>query len=197
MIHINIWLYLYTMIIYSIYLYVYVYVESYWHNNRCWPPPDEISDCEDLMSNSVQRSFLWVLGIVALIGNSFVIIWRWRTRHYINPVSSTLILSLGCADFLMGIYLIIIATVDVHYRYIHINNFMSIIWYFFTRLFRGRYIENADFWRNSILCKFSGFISTISSEVSVATLVIITIDRLICICYPFSNRKFTMSLTYK
>lgn len=83
---------------------------------RCNPPPDEISDCEDLMSSLVQRYLVWLLAAFALMGNLFVIIWRIRTRLYINPVSSTLILSLGCADFLMGIYLIIIASVDVHYR---------------------------------------------------------------------------------
>ncbi len=82
---------------------------------RCLPPQDEISDCEDLMSNAAQRSFLWVLGIVALLGNTSVIIWRYR-NIFVSPVSSTLILSLGCADFFMGVYLLIIASVDVHYR---------------------------------------------------------------------------------
>ena len=84
---------------------------------RCDPPQDEISDCEDLMSNLVQRIILWFLGVVALVANAAVVIWRFKTRLYANPVSSTLILSLGCADFLMGIYLIIIASVDEYYRY--------------------------------------------------------------------------------
>ncbi|RWS24200.1 relaxin receptor-like protein, partial [Leptotrombidium deliense] len=145
--------------------------------DRCTPQADEISDCEDLMSSPIQRSFLWILGGTALICNLAVIIWRFRTRRYTNPVSSTLILSLGCSDFLMGIYLIIIATVDVHYR--------------------GRYIEVADDWRNSGLCKFCGFLSTISSEASVFTLVFITMDRLISICFPFSKYRFSLSFTYK
>jgi hypothetical protein len=144
---------------------------------RCWPPPDEISDCEDLMSSPVQRSFLWILGTLALSCNAAVVIWRLKTRLYINPVSSTLIMSLGCADCLMGIYLLIIASVDVYYR--------------------GRYIEVSDVWRDSWLCKFCGFISTLSSEASVLTLVAITVDRLICICFPFSGFRFTMSFTYK
>ncbi|XP_054166072.1 uncharacterized protein LOC128963584 [Oppia nitens] len=144
---------------------------------RCLPPQDEISDCEDLMSNIVQRIILWFLGVVALLANASVIIWRFQTRLYSNPVSSTLILSLGCADFLMGIYLMIIASVDEFYR--------------------GRYIENSDIWKNSILCNICGFLSTVSSEVSVATLVFITVDRLICISFPFSLKKYTMSLTYR
>lgn len=143
---------------------------------NCLPPPDEISSCEDLMSSPLQRSFLWVLGIIALVGNLFVIIWRYKTKDA-SRISSTLILSLGCADFLMGVYLIIIASVDVHYRSI--------------------YIENSDKWKKSTLCKICGFLSTVSSEVSVMTLVFITVDRLICLCFPLSQRRFSLQFTYK
>lgn len=108
---------------------------------RCYPPADEISDCEDLMSSPVQRSFLWILGSAALICNMAVIIARIRMfrepseRFSSDRVSSTLIISLGFADFLMGIYLIIIASVDQYYR--------------------GHYIEVSDYWRNSLLCRVS------------------------------------------
>ncbi|KFM82218.1 G-protein coupled receptor GRL101, partial [Stegodyphus mimosarum] len=143
---------------------------------NCLPPPDEISSCEDLMSSPVQRSFLWVLGIIALLGNLFVIIWRSKTKDS-SRISSTLILSLGCADFLMGIYLIIIASVDVYYRSI--------------------YIENSDKWKRSTLCKICGFLSTVSTEVSVLTLAFITLDRLICLCFPLSQRRFSLQFTYR
>ncbi|XP_065296530.1 uncharacterized protein [Dermacentor albipictus] len=142
----------------------------------CLPPADEISSCEDLMSSPVQRSFLWVLGVVALLGNLFVIAWRLKTKNS-NPVSSTLILSLGCADLLMGVYLIVIASVDIYYR--------------------GRYIQNSDVWRASALCKLCGFLSTLSSESSIFTLVLITADRLICISFPFSVVRFGLRRTYQ
>ncbi|KAH7952425.1 hypothetical protein HPB52_023274 [Rhipicephalus sanguineus] len=142
----------------------------------CLPPADEISSCEDLMSSPVQRSFLWVLGVVALLGNLFVIAWRLKTKNS-NPVSSTLILSLGCADLLMGVYLVVIASVDIYYR--------------------GRYIQNSDVWRASALCKLCGFLSTLSSESSIFTLVLITADRLICISFPFSMVRFGLRRTYQ
>ncbi|GFT32063.1 g-protein coupled receptor GRL101 [Nephila pilipes] len=145
--------------------------------DNCLPPPDEISSCEDLMSSPVQRSFLWVLGIIALLGNLFVIIWRFKTKDSTSRISSTLILSLGFADFLMGIYLIIIASVDVHYRSI--------------------YIENSDKWKKSTLCKVCGFLSTVSSEVSVFTLAFITVERLISLCFPLSQKRFSVPFTYK
>ncbi len=45
---------------------------------RCRPLPDEFSSCKDLMSNYVLRVAIWVLGVVALLGNTLVIIWRLR-----------------------------------------------------------------------------------------------------------------------
>ncbi|KAF7494181.1 Putative G-protein coupled receptor [Sarcoptes scabiei] len=144
---------------------------------RCHPPQDEISDCEDLMSNTVQRLILWILGFTALIGNIIVIFWRCKTKNQINWTSSTLIQWLGFSDFLMGVYLLIIASVDEHYR--------------------GRYIENSDYWKNSNLCKLCGFLSTLSSETSVVTLVFITIDRLISISFAFSNYRLNTKHTYR
>ena len=146
--------------------------------DRCLPPADEISDCEDLLSSPVQRSFLWTLGAAALFFNLLVIVKRLRLSllpHERKSVSSALVISLGFADLLMGVYLITIASVDVYYR--------------------GHYIEVSDSWRASALCKFCGFVSTLSSEASVFTLLLITVDRLICICYSFTDYKFTMRTT--
>jgi hypothetical protein len=79
-------------------------------------------------------------------------------------VHSFLITNLAIGDFFMGVYLMIIAVVDSYYR--------------------GVYIIFDRAWRSSDLCQFSGFISTFSSELSVLTLTVITLDRLICIIFP-------------
>lgn len=152
-------------------------------SDRCLPLPDEISDCEDLLSSMLQRSCIWIAGVVAFIGNLIVIGFRYRDRlgqkeREEEQVNSTLLLSLGCSDFLMGIYLIIIASVDMFYR--------------------GRYIENADNWRESALCNLCGFLSTVSSEVSVFTLVSIALNRFTEICRPFNSPyKFTLAYTHR
>ncbi|KAG0726535.1 G-protein coupled receptor GRL101 [Chionoecetes opilio] len=46
------------------------------HANVCLPRTEEFSSCEDLMSNLVLRVFVWVVGFVALVGNTSVIVWR-------------------------------------------------------------------------------------------------------------------------
>lgn len=77
----------------------------------------------------------------------------------------------------MGLYLLIIATVDVYYR--------------------GQYFLYDDYWRNSVLCQLAGFISTLSSELSVLTLTVITLDRFISISCPECNSGEDMYMKYK
>lgn len=135
---------------------------------QCLPEPDEFSSCEDLMSNYLLRITIWILGTVAFFGNLLVFIWRVRDDRN-GKVHSFLITNLAVGDFFMGVYLLIIAVVDSYYR--------------------GEYIIFDRSWRKSELCKFAGFISTFSSELSVFTLTVITLDRLICIIFPLKLKR--------
>ncbi len=125
------------------------------------------------MQNTVLRVFMWILGFSALIGNIFVIIWRQRekARNETQAVHSFFVLNLAMSDLLMGFYMLIIATVDIYYG--------------------DKYYLESDLWRASNLCRFAGFISLLSSEGSVFFITLISIDRLICIAYPFSRAKLT------
>ncbi|XP_076348207.1 G-protein coupled receptor GRL101-like [Tachypleus tridentatus] len=144
------------------------------HVVECYPEPDEFSSCEDLMSNIVLRVCIWFLGVLALTGNMLVIVWRCVHRIN-NKVHSFLITNLAIGDMLMGIYLLIIAAVDFYYR--------------------GIYFIYASYWKHSLLCQFSGFLSTLSSELSVSTLTIITLDRFLCIIFPFRMRRLSTKQT--
>lgn len=128
----------------------------------CTPESDEFSSCEDLMANYALQVSIWVLGTFAFVGNLFVVIWRVTTER--TKVSSIFIINLGVADFFMGVYMLIIAAVDVFYR--------------------GQYIVYADRWRASGLCQFVGIMSMLSSEASVFMLCAITGDRLFTIMFP-------------
>lgn len=133
---------------------------------NCSAPKDLFSSCNDLMANLTLRLSIWILGSIALVGNAFVLTWRLKTKSD-SKVHALLLLNLAIADFLMGIYLIVIASVDVYYR--------------------GRYFIYNDSWKHSPLCKFSGFVSTISSEASVFILTIMTVDRYVTIVHPFRH----------
>ena len=84
----------------------------------CEAPIDQFSDCEDLMRNKFLRVAVWLLGLSALLGNAFVMAWRWRTRHKepTKRVQTFLILNLALSDLLMGLYMIIIGSADMYYR---------------------------------------------------------------------------------
>ncbi|XP_071483695.1 G-protein coupled receptor GRL101-like [Diadema antillarum] len=122
------------------------------------------------------KIFIWILGISALIGNSYVIIQRLLAKFSRDTakVQSILILNLAISDFLMGICLLILAIMDIV-----ISD--SYFW-------EGR----AEEWRTSSICQAAGFISVLSSETSVFLITIISLDRVICVLFPFSERRLSV-----
>ena len=141
---------------------------------NCLPERDAFSSCDDLMRREILKIFLWILGLMAFLCNGFVIVWRMREKM---TVYSFCVFNLAVADFLMGVYMVIIASVDVYYR--------------------GVYIEYAESWQESWLCQILGVISTIASEESVFTLCIISADRFYKIVFPFQGQKFNMKKAKK
>lgn len=140
--------------------------------DSCYPKADEFSSCSDLMKNNTLRAFLWILGLMALLGNGFVLVWRtWNEFKKMN-VPGFLVMNLAGADMLMGIYMICIAAIDTQYR--------------------GVYVQYATAWKNSTFCSILGCISTISSEASVFILCVITADRLKNIVFPLSGKRINV-----
>lgn len=64
---------------------------------------------------------VWVMAVLACAGNTLVLLGRLVAREP-NPVHSLYIKTLALADLLMGVYLIIIAVADWHYRDIYIKH---------------------------------------------------------------------------
>ncbi|XP_022097833.1 uncharacterized protein LOC110983144 isoform X2 [Acanthaster planci] len=140
---------------------------------ECTPPLDQFSSCEDLMRNDVLRTFIWILGISSLLGNALVLLCRLkRGGDEKNRVQAFLILNLAVSDFMMGGYMLIIASADLSYRNV--------------------YILHAAEWESSVLCKVAGLISVLSSEVSVVMLVVISLDRFWCVVFPFKMARLGM-----
>ena len=136
----------------------------------CLPKRDELSSCEDLMRRDILKAFLWILGLMALVCNAFVLFWRGREKTNVYGVS---VLNLAAADFIMGVYMVTLAVVDAYYR--------------------GVYIEYADEWRQSWGCQLLGVLNTISSEASVFMLCVISADRFYNIVFPFKAMRTASS----
>ncbi|XP_053381975.1 G-protein coupled receptor GRL101-like [Mercenaria mercenaria] len=145
---------------------------NYLDENNCFPTQDEFSSCEDLMRHSALQFLLWLIGVLSLIGNCLSLIYRLKVdRKRLTLGYGIFVTNLAAADFLMGVYLLMIAIADA--------------------AFRKRYIYVDDYWRGSFLCNLAGVLSTISSESSVFFLCLITLDRLLVIKYPFGTKFFT------
>ncbi|XP_072016503.1 G-protein coupled receptor GRL101-like [Amphiura filiformis] len=127
--------------------------------------------CGSLMQNSVLRVSMWVLGISALIGNVFVVAVRVKekTTSAIQAKQSFLIGNLAVSDFLMGIYMLVLSSADLYYS--------------------DEYFIYSDQWRSSNVCKFASFVSLFFFEASVFFITLISIDRFICVVFPFGKFK--------
>ena len=51
--------------------------------------------------------------------------------------------------------------------------------------YRGEYFLFSESWQDSSLCNTAGFVSMLSSEVSVLLVALISIDRVLCVVFPF------------
>uniref|UniRef100_A0A8C8RMU4 Relaxin family peptide receptor 1 n=1 Tax=Pelusios castaneus TaxID=367368 RepID=A0A8C8RMU4_9SAUR len=138
------------------------------HVRSCKPNTDGISSFENLLASIIQRVFVWVVSAVTCFGNIFVICMRPYIRSE-NKLHAMSIMSLCCADCLMGIYLFVIGAFDLKYR--------------------GEYNRHAQLWKDSIHCQLVGSLAILSTEVSVLLLTYLTLEKYICIVYPFRCLK--------
>ncbi|XP_044536225.1 relaxin receptor 1 isoform X3 [Gracilinanus agilis] len=138
------------------------------HVRSCKPNTDGISSLENLLASIIQRVFVWVVSAVTCFGNIFVICMRPYIRSE-NKLHALSIISLCCADCLMGIYLFVIGAFDLKYR--------------------GEYNKHAQLWMDSTYCQLVGSLAILSTEVSVLLLTFLTLEKYICIVYPFRCLK--------
>ncbi|XP_046695317.1 relaxin receptor 1 isoform X2 [Silurus meridionalis] len=145
----------------------------------CKPNTDGISSFENLLANIILRVFVWVVAFAICFGNVFVICLRSCVASE-NEHHTMAIKSLCCADCLMGVYLFFIGAFDVKYC--------------------GEYNRHAHIWMESLSCQLIGSLALLSTEVSVMMLTYMTLEKYVCIVFPFhhyrAGRKRTLcSLT--
>ena len=124
--------------------------------------------CKRLLSDRVLVIMMWFIGLNAIVGNLFVLVWR-KENTKNTKFQDMLLTNLALSDFLMGVYMVILASADIYFG----DNFPI----------------QADSWRSGITCRIAGALSIISSEGSVFFVTLISIDRFIGIKYPMSKRK--------
>nr|XP_002719665.2 thyrotropin receptor isoform X1 [Oryctolagus cuniculus]XP_051682172.1 thyrotropin receptor isoform X1 [Oryctolagus cuniculus] len=142
----------------------------------CTPKSDEFNPCEDIMGYKFLRIVVWFVSLLALLGNVFVL-FILLTSHYKLTVPRFLMCNLAFADFCMGIYLLLIASVDL---YTH-----------------SEYYNHAIDWQTGPGCNTAGFFTVFASELSVYTLTVITLERWYAITFAMRlDRKIRLRHAY-
>uniref|UniRef100_A0A8C5WKS5 Thyrotropin receptor n=1 Tax=Leptobrachium leishanense TaxID=445787 RepID=A0A8C5WKS5_9ANUR len=141
-------------------------------NLVCSPEPDAFNPCEDIMGYNFLRVVVWFVNLLAILGNTFVF-FILLTSHYKLTVSRFLMCNLAFADFCMGIYLLLIASVDLYTS--------------------SEYYNYAINWQTGLGCKTAGFFTVFASEFSVYTLTMITLERWYAITFAMRlDRKIRL-----
>uniref|UniRef100_H3CD69 Thyrotropin receptor n=1 Tax=Tetraodon nigroviridis TaxID=99883 RepID=H3CD69_TETNG len=120
------------------------------------PAQDAFNPCEDIMSSLFSRVLIWTVSVLALLGNAAVLLVLLGSRSKLT-VPRFLMCHLAFSDLCMGVYLVVIATVDT--------------------LTRSRYYNHAIDWQTGLGCSAAGFFTVFASELSVFTLTAITLER--------------------
>ncbi|MBN3298432.1 LSHR protein, partial [Amia calva] len=135
---------------------------------QCTPKPDAFNPCEDLVGYGFLRILIWFINVLAILGNLTVLLVSW-TSQYKLTVPRFLMCNLALADFCMGVYLLMIATVDFRTR--------------------SQYHLYAIEWQTGVGCSIAGFLTVFGSELSVYTLTVITLERWHTITYAIQLER--------
>ncbi|GAB0093315.1 lutropin-choriogonadotropic hormone receptor [Sergentomyia squamirostris] len=139
---------------------------------ECFPVPDALNPCEDVMGSHWLRGSVWIVVLLAMFGNTAVLVVLFSNRSDVT-VPKFLMSNLAFADLCMGFYLLLIASIDAHSM--------------------GEYFNFAFDWQYGSGCKAAGFLTVFASHLSVFTLTIITIERWFTITYAiYLNRRIKL-----
>ncbi|XP_030377139.1 leucine-rich repeat-containing G-protein coupled receptor 6 [Scaptodrosophila lebanonensis] len=139
---------------------------------QCLPMPGPFLPCADLFDWWTLRCGVWVVFLLALLGNGTVVFVLICSRSKMD-VPRFLVCNLAAADFFMGIYLGILAIVDASTL--------------------GEFRMFAIPWQMSLVCQMAGFLAVLSSELSVYTLAVITLERNYAITHAIHlNKRLTL-----
>ena len=134
----------------------------------CQAPPDLFSACTDFLRSNFHKVAVFLLGVVALLGNlSNIIYFTFARDSRYSFDSCVLLIHLCVSDLLMGLYLVIIGVAD--------------------RMYSGSYLWQEVTWEASVACKAAGYLSLLSSEVSTFIVCLIVLDRLLVLHSPLTR----------
>ncbi|XP_032596381.1 lutropin-choriogonadotropic hormone receptor isoform X2 [Drosophila grimshawi] len=138
-------------------------------NIECYPVPNALNPCEDVMGYEWLRIAVWIVVALTIVGNVAVLTVILSIKSESPSVPRFLICHLAFADLCLGLYLLLIASIDAHSM--------------------GQYFNYAYDWQYGFGCKVAGFLTVFASHLSVFTLTVITIERWFAITHAMYLNK--------
>lgn len=143
----------------------------------CLPKRDAYHPCEDIMGAKWLTVVSLMVGSVALVANLVVVVVILSSDRRLN-VHRFLMSNLAFADFCLGLYIFILVCVSMDTS--------------------GEYYNHVKAWQYGAGCKIAGFIAVFSTELSVYTLTVITIERFFAIVYAMEvNTRLSLRKAVK
>ncbi|XP_078344386.1 putative glycoprotein hormone G-protein coupled receptor isoform X2 [Oculina patagonica] len=143
----------------------------------CLPKRDAYHPCEDIMGAKWLTVVSLMVGSVALVANLVVVVVMLSSDRRLN-VHRFLMSNLAFADFCLGLYIFILVCVSMDTS--------------------GEYYNHVRAWQYGAGCKIAGFIAVFSTELSVYTLTVITIERFFAIVYAMEvNTRLSLRKAVK
>ena len=139
---------------------------------NCTPEPTAFQPCENIMGADWLTATSFIVAPFAVCGNFVVLlVFLCLARNY--NVSRFLVTNLALSDMIMGIYLLSLVIESV--------------------ITSGEYFEHVERFQFGLSCKVLGFLAMFSSELSVFSLTLITVERYLTIVYAMYPRyRLTM-----
>ncbi|XP_072949574.1 follicle-stimulating hormone receptor-like isoform X1 [Epargyreus clarus] len=144
---------------------------------ECTPRSNALNPCEDVMGWSWLRASVWFVVAAAVVGNIAVLLVL-LTNHTELTVPRFLMCHLAFSDLCTGLYLFMLAVVDLRSY--------------------GEFFNYAYDWQYGVGCKIAGFLSVFSGQLSVFTLTIVTLERWFAITYAiYLERRISLTAAAK
>ncbi|XP_014284245.1 follicle-stimulating hormone receptor [Halyomorpha halys] len=140
----------------------------------CFPKPDALNPCEDMMSWLWLRVSIWFVISAGIIGNVAVLVVLCLSKTE-KSVPRFLMCNLAFADLIMAAYLLMLAIMDM--------------------ISSETYFNYAYDWQRGYGCKMAGFLTVFASQLSLFTLSLLTIERWFAIRHALHLNLLDLRIT--
>ena len=141
---------------------------------RCLAPDHYLSSCDNMIRSGMYRLTFWVVAVLASLGNIVCFVCHCVKTSVTIPYGGAVVVfmvSLQCADFCMGLYATVVTAAQ--------------------QTFSGEYIHYGNTWKESVACSMAGFLSLLSSEMSIVMILFLSLDHFTSLCFPLSMYRFS------